>query len=205
MILNRFVVPVLTLLLGATCGSAVRAAGVPHGQRSGYVQDRDAWDAPPREWKEIQRRGFQDGIEGARKDFDNHRRPNVNNRDEYRHPNLPFDLREPYREGFRRGYERAMSHLVGDHDGRTREREGVSHEPERRGRDIAEDTRQRGFEDGRDGARKDFDNHRRPDPNNRDEYRHPKVPYELQRDYREGFRRGYDKAVAETIGGRERR
>ena len=36
--------------------------------------------------QEIQRQGFRDGIEGARKDSDNHRRPNVNNRDEYRHP-----------------------------------------------------------------------------------------------------------------------
>ncbi len=31
---------------------------------------------------DIQRRGFQEGMEGARKDMDNHRRPNVNNRDE---------------------------------------------------------------------------------------------------------------------------
>jgi hypothetical protein len=63
---------------------------------------------------EIQRRGFHDGIEGARKDAGNHRRPDVNNRDEYRHPHLPPEEREAYREGFRRGYERAMSHLMGE-------------------------------------------------------------------------------------------
>jgi hypothetical protein len=155
--------------------------------------------------KEIQRRGFQDGIEGARKDFDNHRRPDVNNRDEYRHPSLSFDLREPYREGFRRGYERAMSHLMGERDGQMREPDRGFHEPDRHDRDIAAETQQRGFQDGREGARRDFDNHRRPNVNNRDEYRHPGVPYELQGAYREGFRRGYEKQVDEMTGGHGRR
>jgi hypothetical protein len=200
MILNRFVAPVLVLLLGATGTVIARAVGVPQGQHAAYAQDRDPWDAAPREWKEIQRRGFQDGIEGARRDFDNHRRPDVNNRDEYRHPNLPFDQREPYREGFRRGYERAMTHLMGDRDGQTSDHRDEIREPEHHGRDIAAETPQRGFEDGRVGARRDSDNHRRPDVNNRDEYRHPSVPYELQRDYREGFRRGYEKQVAEMTG-----
>lgn len=84
--LNRCVVPLLALFLGATGAAAVRAASMPQAERSGIFQDRDAWDAPPREWKEIQRRGFQDGIEGARKDVGNNRRPDVNNREEYRHP-----------------------------------------------------------------------------------------------------------------------
>lgn len=47
------------------------------------------------------------------KDFDNHRRPDVNNRDEYRHPNVPRSGRDDYREGFRRGYDVAMSHMLG--------------------------------------------------------------------------------------------
>jgi hypothetical protein len=204
MILNRSVVAVLALFLGASGAAVVNAAGLPEGQRQETVQDRDPWDAPPRDWKEIQRRGFQDGIEGARKDFDNHRRLDVNNRDEYRHPSLPLNVREPYREGFRRGYERAMSHLMGDHGGQMRDHDTGFNEPERRDRDIASETQQRGFQDGRDGARKDFDNHRRPDVNNRDAYRHPDVPFELQRDYRDGFRRGYEKAVAEMTGGRGR-
>jgi len=71
------------------------------------------WDAPPTEFQEIQRRGFHDGIEGARKDFDNHRRPNVNNRDEFRHPNIERAFRRDYREGFRRGYDVGVSHLYG--------------------------------------------------------------------------------------------
>jgi hypothetical protein len=80
-----------------------------------YGQDRDHdrdWDSPPREFRDIQRQGFHDGIEGARKDYDNRRRPDVNNRDEYRHPHVPESARADYREGFRRGYETAMNHLM---------------------------------------------------------------------------------------------
>ena len=61
------------------------------------------------------RRGFHDGVEGARKDYQNHRPPNVNNRDEYRNPHFiaPPD-RHDYREGFRRGYAVAVSHIYGN-------------------------------------------------------------------------------------------
>jgi len=81
-----------------------------------FAQDRDHdgdWDAPPSEFRDIQRQGFHDGIEGARKDFDNHRAPNVNNRDEYRHPHVKPSARDDYREGFRRGYDVAMRHMTG--------------------------------------------------------------------------------------------
>jgi len=73
----------------------------------------DDWDVPPREFREVQRQGFHDGVEGAKKDFDNHRMPDVNNREEYRHPNVSKADRADYREGFRRGYDAAMSHLTG--------------------------------------------------------------------------------------------
>jgi hypothetical protein len=113
-----FALSVLSLSLGAAYFATGRAYSAPLASpASGYGQDRDdrgGWDAPPAEFREAQRQGFHDGIEGARKDFDNHRRPDVNNRDEYRHPRVPRDLREDYRDGFRRGYERAMHHLMGE-------------------------------------------------------------------------------------------
>ena len=97
---------------GLVIASASAAPVVP--EASGITQDHDGgWDAPPSEFREIQRQGFHDGIEGARKDFDNHRPPNVNNRDEYRHPHVSPSARDDYREGFRRGYDAAMSHLNG--------------------------------------------------------------------------------------------
>lgn len=112
--LKRFAVPALALLLGASGLSAAKAYGAPQGP--GYEHDHGDWDRPPSEWNEFQQRGFHDGIEGARKDVENHRRPNVNNRDEYRHPKVPHDMLKAYREGFQRGYDRAMSHLMGEHE-----------------------------------------------------------------------------------------
>ena len=76
-----------------------------------YVQG--PWDGPPPEFHEVERRGFHDGIEGARKDYDNHRRPDVNNRDEFRHPHVPDRDREAYRRGFARGYQVGVEHLYG--------------------------------------------------------------------------------------------
>ncbi len=73
-------------------------------------EDR-SWEAPPGELDEIARRGFHAGIEGARKDYGNHRRPDVNNRDEYRHPDVRRRDREAYRRGFERGYNVGVEHL----------------------------------------------------------------------------------------------
>jgi hypothetical protein len=74
--------------------------------------DPGQW-TPPDRFTEWQRRGFRDGVDGARKDFGNHRRPNVSNREEYRDPNVPPQVRHEYREGFRRGYEMAANRLWG--------------------------------------------------------------------------------------------
>jgi hypothetical protein len=84
-------------------------SGEPQWQTSG---DPSQW-APPQRFSETQRRGFQEGMEGARKDFGNHRRPNVANREEYREPRGPRESWHEYREGFRRGYEMAASRLWG--------------------------------------------------------------------------------------------
>jgi len=82
-------------------------------QGPSYVYVQGGWDAPPAEFREVQRQGFHDGIEGARKDFDHHRPPNVNGREEYRHPHVDASVRDDYREGYRRGYDTAMRHLTG--------------------------------------------------------------------------------------------
>jgi ribosome modulation factor len=82
----------------------------------GYGEHANGWNNAPSDYNDAERRGFQDGIEGARKDYENHRQPNVNNRDEYRHPNVAKNLRHDYREGFQRGYDDGVRHLMGDHD-----------------------------------------------------------------------------------------
>jgi hypothetical protein len=108
MIRNRFAIPVLALTL-VVSGSVLAQ---PHAVPASIEGQASGWDVPPQEFRDIQRQGFHDGIEGARKDYDNHRRADVNNRDEYRHPHVSPSARDDYREGFRRGYEAAMDHLM---------------------------------------------------------------------------------------------
>ena len=191
--LRKTIVPALVLLMGAIGAPGLRAEGAAPAQA--YGQGR--WDIPPQELNAIQQQGYRDGIEGARRDYDNHRQPNVENRDEYRHPHLPGAQREAYRDGFRRGYNNAMAHLAGPGPGMVA--------PMPRGdwdtmpREF-NDVQQRGFRDGIEGARKDYENHRQPDVMNRDEYRHPDVPSGLRQAYRRGFQRGYDRAMAHLLG-----
>jgi hypothetical protein len=92
-------------------GSLIAQGPPPPRYGNGFAQQQP-WEAPPSEYQDVQRRGFHDGIEGARKDFQNHRRPNVNNRDEYRHPNVSHRDRRAYREAFRRGYDVGVQHLM---------------------------------------------------------------------------------------------
>jgi hypothetical protein len=110
------VLSMLVLSLAVIPPKKANASGVAEGAAAAAAvaaQDHGQWDTPPQEFREIQRQGFHDGVEGARKDFDNHRRPDVDNRDEYRHPHVPESERSDYREGFRRGYEQAVQHLYG--------------------------------------------------------------------------------------------
>ncbi len=101
---------VMVLCLGSTSAMLAQYAG--QGGQGG-------WDAPPQQFSDAARRGFHDGMEGARKDYENHRTPDVNNRDEYRHPNVSRNQRQDYRQGFQRGYEAGVRHFTqggGDHD-----------------------------------------------------------------------------------------
>jgi hypothetical protein len=191
--IQAIAVPALVLVLSA----AVLGIGTKPAAAQQY-----GWDAPPRELNEYQQRGFHDGIEGARKDFENHRPANVENRDEYRHPQLPPELREAYRDGFRRGYQVGVSHFYNAqpvYSAPAPPAPAAGWQGVWENREFNELER-RGFEDGRRGAQKDLENHRRPDPNNRDEYRDPHLPPDAAEQYRAGFRRGYEEQVAQIYG-----
>jgi hypothetical protein len=103
---------VVAVLLSSPAAIFAQYAPQPGPPTPGYGGPA-GWDAPPSEFNEAQRHGFQDGMVGARKDYENHRAPNVNNRDEYRHPNVPKGLREDYRMGFERGYDAEVRHMMG--------------------------------------------------------------------------------------------
>jgi len=201
---NRLIVPALALLLGATGLSTAKASGMSlSAANPEFGQERGGWDTPPQELREIQRRGFRDGIEGARKDFGNNRQPDVNNREEYRNPSLPRGDWEAYREGFRRGYQTGMSHLAAAPEQPMPVPEQQMRGPERGGWDAPpqefREIQRRGFQDGIEGARKDFGNHRPPDVNNREEYRFANFPPGDLQAYREGFRRGYDVGMSHLM------
>ncbi len=102
-------VATLALFMASTTGVMVAQYYGPPPPR--YAQER-GWDQVPPEFRAAQQRGFHDGIEGARRDFQNHRPPNVQNRDEYRNPHFisPPD-RADYRMGFRHGYDVAVRHI----------------------------------------------------------------------------------------------
>jgi ribosome modulation factor len=85
----------------------------PYGYQGYGYQGHEAWE-DSHSGDQIGRRGFHDGIEGARKDYENHRRPDVNNRDEFRHPDdVPKHDRHEYREAFQQGYQEGVEHFYG--------------------------------------------------------------------------------------------
>jgi hypothetical protein len=113
MIRNQLAISALALTLSASGFATAQPFSAPAAAIQDHDRDHDHdWNLPPQEFREIQQKGYHDGIEGARKDYDNHRRPDVNNRDEYRHPHVPESARADYREGFRRGYETAWDHMM---------------------------------------------------------------------------------------------
>jgi hypothetical protein len=103
----------VALLVGlglTTFGATGALAQGPPPPPPGYYNQ--PWTRVPDDYhSDIAQRGFHDGIEGARRDFENHRQPNVENRDEYRHPDVPHDARHEYRDAFRRGYQRGVENM----------------------------------------------------------------------------------------------
>ena len=106
-------VSMLTAIAGLCLGSgghALHAALITPASGAGYLQDRP-WDAPPAEYDEVSRLGFHDGVEGARKDFGNHRSPDPHNREEFRHPHVKDRDKDAYRSAFERGYQVGWDHV----------------------------------------------------------------------------------------------
>ncbi len=103
---KRIASSLLALGLMTWTGAALAQYGPPPPPQYGMR----GWDAPPGELRDFQRRGFLDGVQGAERDFENHRIWNVNNRDEFRHPAVPPNVRGDYREGFKKGYYATVQH-----------------------------------------------------------------------------------------------
>ena len=106
--LRNVAVGLVGLNLMAASGTAFAQYGPPPARYAA-----PGWDAPPQELREFQRRGYLDGVQGAERDFQNHRIWDVNNRDEFRRPHVPWNVRGDYREGFRRGYYATVRRFEG--------------------------------------------------------------------------------------------
>jgi hypothetical protein len=186
--LSQIALPVLALALGAPAFLTAHAQYPDQG--------RGGWDAPPQEFRAVQRQGFHDGLEAARRDMEARRPANVEAHEELRHPPVDRELRDDYRDGFRRGYEKAFAHA----------REMMEHPPmpmappppaqyQERAWDMPpqefREFQRTGFHDGIEAARRDFADHREPEVEAKREFREPPVPREARDDYRDAFRRGY--------------
>ena len=114
-----FTVSALALSLGATSGGlAARAYATPASSPAGYQEGQGRWDEPPSEYRDAQRQGFHDGVEAARRDFENHRHKDADDHEMYRHPRVERELRDDYRNAFKEGYSRALHHMREEHHDR---------------------------------------------------------------------------------------
>lgn len=195
--ISRFAAPILAVALGLS-GGAMMIAVQPLA-----AQDRD-WDHRDRGMDNVQQLGYRDGMEGARRDYENHRAPSPENRDEFRHPHVAPELRQEYREAFRHGYQEAAAHLWGAAASREPVYRAPAPPPQQDWdwgmRGLRSDAERRGYHEGIEEARKDFQFQRRPDADDHPEYRMPPVPPELADEYREGFMRGYTVAMSQLNG-----
>lgn len=200
----------------ASANPAAASAYQPYSPQQGYYPN-EQWAVPPSQWQAAEQKGFREGVRGAYKDAQNHRQPNVENRDEFRHPDrddIPGGDIRAYREGFQRGYWTGVRHLMGYYNGPNPYQDQGYQQygaPPQQGYYPNEQwavppgewqaIQQRGFRDGVRGAYKDAQNHRPPNVENRDEYRHPDdVPSQDRHEYREAFRRGYWTGVRHLMG-----
>lgn len=97
------------LMVAPAITVAQYGGGYGNGYQQGPPPGPGGWDAPPPDFRQqLQRDAFHAGIEGARRDAENHRPPNVMNRDEFRNYRGP--ARRAYRDAFQRGYNTFWSH-----------------------------------------------------------------------------------------------
>ena len=204
---RRFAVSTFVFALVAFYPGTPKSFAAAPTEPAAFGQER--WEMPPGEFNELQRRGFRDGIQGARRDYGNHRRPDVNNREEYRYCNLGHGECGVYQAAFRRGYQEAASHLWNapqppvavvpppDHD-RDRDRGSAWDNWGMSG--LEKEAERRGYRDGVEEARHDVQFNRNTDPDDQPQFRNPPVPPPMAGEYREGFLRGYEVAVSQMRG-----
>ena len=123
--LTTITISAFAFAMAAGSGAAVaQYVAVAHGDslQSSYEgqygyrdrdDDRDGDDLNARQYARFRDRGFHEGFEGARRDFENHRYFTPTNRDEYRRPDdVPREAIRVYRIAFREGYLKAQHEIT---------------------------------------------------------------------------------------------
>jgi hypothetical protein len=113
----------LTTALAAPAGWTTAYAAVLHQPAMTAAMGQRGWDQPPDEYREVQRQGFHDGMEAARRDWGRHRHRDADDHSRYRRPPVPRELSNDYRDGFRHGYDAAMHHMRDEHRDRDHDRD----------------------------------------------------------------------------------
>lgn len=98
-------------LIAATAfmaGMTAIPAVVP--QANAQISFHLGWQEPPHEYNQVQQQGFHAGIDAARHDIDRGLPPDPHRHPDFRHPAVPGNLHEDFRNAFQHGYEVAYQH-----------------------------------------------------------------------------------------------
>lgn len=106
-----------TAALLALMGAFTAAPALLHGAaaaQEGFTSNLP-WNQPPAEFKEMQRKGFHDGVQAAIKDYDKHRDADLERHKDFVRPKVDKSYVPDYRDGYKRGYNDAYKHMVKTH------------------------------------------------------------------------------------------
>ena len=104
-------IAILALMAATAAPPQVHAAAAPQDG----IMSNLPWNQPPAEFKEMQRKGFHDGVQAAIKDYDKHRDPDLERHKGFVHPKVDKSYVPDYRDGYKRGYNDAYRHMLKTH------------------------------------------------------------------------------------------
>lgn len=99
-----------TLAAAATFALAISVSPMAVPTADAQISFQMGWQQPPHEFNDVQREGYQAGIEAARHDLDHGMSPDPHRHGDYRSPHVPYNARDAYRDSYGRGYETAYQH-----------------------------------------------------------------------------------------------
>ena len=197
----------MKILSSAVLGSTLCICGLsfttqPAQAADGQISFHLSWDSAPQDFGEFKKRGFHDGQNAARWDFDHHMQADVNQHEDYRNPHVPPEFAREYQEGYRHGYDRAVQHFMEQSQPPAPRYEQPAPPPppppmHSHWSDFPHDApppARFGYVEGVLAGAYDIAAGGPPRIDSHEEFRHPHMPPPAHDSYRYGFRSGYDTA-----------